>query len=123
MVVVRALEKHEIVLKKKNVQIFCLIFFGPVFKGRLDSWHGWWDICAFHSTLKLLCFTSVVQFFEIWYSIFNLRFGLMNVDAVGCWSGQSSMTGSFSAMSSGGPSSPENSISRSELSASIASER
>ncbi|XP_055304480.1 inositol hexakisphosphate and diphosphoinositol-pentakisphosphate kinase isoform X8 [Sitodiplosis mosellana] len=38
-----------------------------------------------------------------------------------CWSGQSSMTGSFSAMSSGGPSSPENSISRSELSASIVS--
>lgn len=38
------------------------------------------------------------------------------------WSGQSSMTGSFSAMSSGGPSSPENSISRSEVSASIISD-
>lgn len=31
------------------------------------------------------------------------------------------MTGSFSAMSSGGPSSPENSTSRSEMSASILS--
>ncbi|XP_031625393.1 inositol hexakisphosphate and diphosphoinositol-pentakisphosphate kinase isoform X8 [Contarinia nasturtii] len=39
-----------------------------------------------------------------------------------CWSGQSSMTGSLSAMSSGGPSSPENSYStRSELSTSIIS--
>lgn len=37
------------------------------------------------------------------------------------WSGQSSMTGSFSAMSSGGPSSPENSISRSDMSVSLIS--